>query len=395
MRIGIHVNRLPTTVFINRLIEGLVKKGHRVVVFGTQTSDHQQIASVRYASFKLFSTFNFSKRIFFLKYALLLTLFRKEEKRRLDLMLKKNGMLSRHNQTRFYPILWYKPEVLHIQWVKGIEQYLWVKDFGMKLIASLRGTNLYMNPILEETVASGYRLAFPQLDGVHGVCEDVLREAGHYGANRKKSKVIYSGLRLSDFNFLLPSQKEKSEKIKFISVGRQSWMKGYHYALDALAIVQDAGIDFEYTIVGGGDSEELLFQVADLGLTEKVKLKGWMPFSEVKKAIQSSDVLLLPSVSEGIANTAIEAMALGTPVIASACGGMAELITDQQNGFLVLARNREKWVEKLLLFAGLSLARIDEIAANARHTVEERFNEENMVNAFEALYESNFADSLG
>jgi colanic acid/amylovoran biosynthesis glycosyltransferase len=238
-------------------------------------------------------------------------------------------------------------------------------------------------------------LAFPQLDGTHGVCDDVLREAEHYGLNRKKSKVIYSGLRLTDFEFLLPSQKVKSEKLKLISVGRQSWMKGYHYALDALAMVQAAGIDFEYTLVGGGDSEELLFQVADLGLTEKVKLKGWLSIGEVKKAIQTSDVLLLPSVSEGIANTAIEAMALGTLVIASACGGMAELITDQQNGFLVPARNREKWVETLLLFAGLSAGRKDEIAANARHTVEERFNEDSMVNAFEELYQSQFAESIG
>jgi colanic acid/amylovoran biosynthesis glycosyltransferase len=88
-------------------------------------------------------------------------------------------------------------------------------------------------------------------------------------------------------------------------------------------------------------------------------------------------------------------MALGTPVISSACGGMAELITNQQNGFLVPARNREKWVETLLLFAGLSAGRKDEIAANARDIVEERFNEDSMVNAFEELYESKFVESIG
>jgi colanic acid/amylovoran biosynthesis glycosyltransferase len=245
-----------------------------------------------------------------------------------------------------------------------------------------------MNPILEQEVAAGYRAAFPKLNGVHGVCADVLREAEYYGLNISKSKVIHSGLHLDKFEFIPREKKDKTSKLYFISVGRQSWMKGYHYALDALAEIKRAGFDFEYLIIGGGSSEELLFQITDLGLQDYIKLLDWTPFEEVKKAIQISDVLLLPSVSEGIANTAIEAMALGTVVIASDCGGMKELIQNKVNGFLVPSRNPRMIADTILKWVKMPDDLKYRISQNARQTVEDKFNAKGMASSFIELYQT-------
>ncbi|MFL2983043.1 MAG: glycosyltransferase [Candidatus Neomarinimicrobiota bacterium] len=65
------------------------------------------------------------------------------------------------------------------------------------------------------------------------------------------------------------------------------------------------------------------------------------------KKIKLSDCLILPSVEEGIANVVLEAMALGTPVISSNCGGMNEIIRNKENGYLFQKRN-PKYLSKVM-----------------------------------------------
>ena len=81
MYIGIHVNTLPTTVFINRLLEALVKRGHKVVVFGTAIDSFKKIKGVSYAHYVLHSFFNSSKVVQFLKYSILLSFFKRKQKK--------------------------------------------------------------------------------------------------------------------------------------------------------------------------------------------------------------------------------------------------------------------------------------------------------------------------
>lgn len=89
MHIGIHVNVLPTTVFINRLIEGLVRQNHSVTVFGTAIKPFEKVAGARYVYFRLYSFLNLSKFFFYLKYNVLNGLLKASDKRKLDTLLGK------------------------------------------------------------------------------------------------------------------------------------------------------------------------------------------------------------------------------------------------------------------------------------------------------------------
>lgn len=387
MHIGIHVNTLPTTVFINRLIEGLVKNGYRVTVIGTALKAFKKIDGAHYVFFRLHSFLNHSKILFFINYNFRLLLLKNAQKKRLDSQLAASGDLNTHNKTRYYPLLLHAPEVLHVQWVKGIEQFLWVQEFGMKLVASLRGTNIYMNPILDPVVNAGYRRAFPLLDGFHAVCYDLVLTAETYGLNPKTAKVCYSGLNLAEFPFSASTHTERKSTLKIISVGRQSWMKGYQHALDAMRILKNKELRFTYTILGGGDSEELLFQVADLNLKREVELISWVALEEVKSRITQADIVLIPSVSEGISNVAIEAMALGTLVITSNCGGMTEIIVHGQTGFVVPVRDPEAIAEAIMKVEEISTEKLETIVLNARKKVEEQHSEDKMIRDFTSLYE--------
>ena len=113
-------------------------------------------------------------------------------------------------------------------------------------------------------------------------------------------------------------------------------VSGTNGQIFAIAGVRDRGVDVDYRIAGEGpEREKLRFMVHELDLGDIVELLGQCDQQRVKELLTWADVLLLPSLSEGIANVALEAMAAGVPVVSTRCGGMAEVIEDGQTGLLV------------------------------------------------------------
>lgn len=387
MHIGVHVTSLPTPVFIDRLISGLVEQGHQVSVFGVTIKSYKKISGVDYVGYKLYSSFNVSKLWVWLKFSVILSLFRCKEKKRLnDLLALQKASNIRHEQAGAYPILYKNPDILHVQWVKGVEKFEWVQEFGIKLATSLRGSHISMTPFTEPQIKLSYQRIFPKLDGVHSVCKYLIEEATSFGLNEANASTIYLGVNIDDYKFVPYSSSGKSKTIKLISVGRKSWIKGYHIALDACAILKAQDVKFKYTIVGFEKDEELLFMAHQSGMENEVSFEKWMSQTELKKTIQDSDILLLPSLTEGIANVAIEAMALGTMVIASNCGGMNELIQNNNNGFLHATRNKNELAEKIIEISKLSVSKHEIILKNARETVERQFNSNKNIKDFERFY---------
>jgi colanic acid/amylovoran biosynthesis glycosyltransferase len=102
--------------------------------------------------------------------------------------------------------------------------------------------------------------------------------------------------------------------------------------------------------------------------------------------MSSADVFLLPSIEEGIANVAVEAMTLGCPVISTNCGGMEELITHQKEGWIVPVYDVKAMSAKILEFSQLELEYIKNIKHAARLKVEQQHTEMKMVEGMLELY---------
>jgi len=286
---------------------------------------------------------------------------------------------------KYYPILYYQPEIFHLQWAKGIADWVWVKEFDMKLVVSLRGAHINYTPVSEPKYAEIYKKYFPLVDGFHAVSNAIAEEALKYNISKEKTRVVYSGLNLNKIEFRI-SKKQENE-IQIISVGRSHWKKGYNYALDAMRILKKENIKFKYTIVGIGLNEELYFQKTQLGLEDDILFIEKLTFEEVVDKIRKSAILLLPSVEEGIANVVLEAMALGTLVVSTNCGGMAEVIKDNSNGYLVPVRDSEaiaKAVKKVLM---LNDAQRETMIVKAREYIEENHSEQKMINEMQNLYD--------
>ncbi|PNQ72097.1 hypothetical protein C1T31_13405 [Hanstruepera neustonica] len=350
MTIAVYSGEIPSTTFIERLISGLVEHGQQLILFGIRHGSNHYSNSVTVVGYR---HNRFSKALHLLKFTLLLLLFKRDAKRRLDSFLKASDRYTLNDKVKCYPVLWHQPEIFHLQWAKGIADWAWVQEFGMRLVVSLRGAHINYSPVANTNLAEIYHQTFPKVDAFHAVSEAIAREAQKYGAAKDRIQVVYSGLDIPNSE-RLSKHASNSTVFRLLSVGRSHWKKGYVYALDACAILKENGFKFKYTIIGGSDSIELLYQVRDLDLEDYVDLLGQVPFDTVKAHMTDADLLLLPSVEEGIANVVLEAMSLGTLVLSTDCGGMTEVIVPGVNGFITPVRHVDQMADNILAISKLS-----------------------------------------
>ncbi len=382
IKIAIYTGVVPSSTFIERLIQGLAKKGLHIFLFGVQRKQPTSIKNVFH--------FTCTKRKFcrllqLFKYSFLLTFFRIKDKRKLDNYIGSQNRNSRQLKIKYYPVLYRRPDIFHLQWAKSIEDWLWVQDFGIKLIVSLRGTHVTISPIGDEQWKGIYSKYFPRIDGFHAVAKSMIPIAENFGVNPKNIKVVRSGLDLEKLPILPKTEINKS--IKILSIGRSHWAKGYSYALDAMNLLDAKNIDFNYTIVGVDKNEELLYKRSQYKCKDQITFIGKLSFDEVKDFIKDADVLLLSSVEEGIANVVLEAMALGTLVVSTDCGGMNEVIIDNENGYLVPSRNPEAIADRLKSISEMPLETYLYITDKARTKVEQQHSHKCMVEDMSNLYQ--------
>jgi glycosyltransferase involved in cell wall biosynthesis len=125
---------------------------------------------------------------------------------------------------------------------------------------------------------------------------------------------------------------------RFLCIGRLTEQKGHLLLLSAAKHLQDLKEDFEIVLLGDGPLRFVLEkQIAEYGLNKIVRITGWMPGSTIRKEIELSRALVLPSFAEGLPVAIMEAMALERPVISTHVAGIPELVVDGKTGWLVPA----------------------------------------------------------
>jgi glycosyltransferase involved in cell wall biosynthesis len=156
------------------------------------------------------------------------------------------------------------------------------------------------------------------------------------------------------------------------AVGRLSAEKGFDVLIRALAELRNAGREIDLVIVGDGDQQqELESLIRGLKLEQHVRLLGFR--ADTVDLFQAFDAFALSSYREGLPNVVLEAMALETPVVATAVAGVPKLITDGVDGLLVQPGDVAALSQSLgQVCADSGLAH--RLAAAGRATIERRFS---------------------
>jgi glycosyltransferase involved in cell wall biosynthesis len=145
-------------------------------------------------------------------------------------------------------------------------------------------------------------------------------------------KVVHCGLSIEKYGYRPP----KEQVTRLFCAARLAPEKGLSFLIHALKLLLDDGHGLELRLAGGGPSKEELEQLTkELGLSGHVHFLGYLGEDAVIRELQTSDLFVLPSFVEGLPVSAMEAMAVGVPVIATNIAGTSELIEDGKTGLLV------------------------------------------------------------
>lgn len=203
-----------------------------------------------------------------------------------------------------------------------------------------------------------------------------------------KITLIHSPIKASTFSEYQTLKSKQDSCIKLISVGRHHWVKGYKYALTAMRLLKDSNVKFHYTIIAqGGIPEDLMFQRRQMDLESEVTFLNGVTQDELFKEMQNHDVLILCSLSEGIANVVLEAMAIGVPVISTNCGGMAEVVIPNETGWLVPIRNPQSIADAVNDVVQTPEKEVQRITQKAHELVKAQFNAQDSIRQFLELYD--------
>jgi glycosyltransferase involved in cell wall biosynthesis len=160
-------------------------------------------------------------------------------------------------------------------------------------------------------------------------------------------------------------EPESLDGATFVFVGRLTEQKALPVALDALARVSAARL----VLVGDGPERGALERRArQLGIADRVEFRGSLPRHEVLRVLAGARAAVLSSAWENLPHAAVEALSVGVPVVATAVGGVPEVVRDQENGLLVPPNDPEALAEALRRILEESELR-DRLAASARQSV--------------------------
>lgn len=146
------------------------------------------------------------------------------------------------------------------------------------------------------------------------------------------------------------SARPPSSPTALVAVGRFNPQKNFPWMLDALA---GCGFPWHLTLIGDGSQRPEIEAAIGAGrLENRVTLAGWVPEPRLRDILASTDILLMPSTSEGNPVAAIEALKNGAAILGSDIGGLADLIEDGANGFAVPIETPARFRSRLAQMAG-------------------------------------------
>jgi glycosyltransferase involved in cell wall biosynthesis len=233
----------------------------------------------------------------------------------------------------------------HYYYPDGVAAAWLARHFKRPLAITARGTDL--NLITQHALPRRMILwAARKAQASIGVCKalvDVLRDMQ---VDPHKLHVMRNGVDLQRFQRVDAPELRARVGLQpgqgplLLSVGHLIERKGHDLVIEALAALRPAYPDARAVIVGEGVERARLEALAQkLGVADRVTLTGSLPQAELPRWYSAADVLMLASSREGWANVLLEAMACGTPVVATNIWGTPEVVARPEAGVLVDERS--------------------------------------------------------
>jgi len=283
-----------------------------------------------------------------------------------------------------------KPQILHTYNLAALEYHIVAKLAGVqgnihaehgRDNADPQGLNKKHNflrkalaPFIDHFVAVSTDLA-QWLDTTVGITQD-------------KIILIRNGINTDDFYRQRTIQHQETDNtLRFIHVARLDLVKDQANLIAAFAELYHAkpvDQNVHLTIVGdGGQMGQLRLLAKQLKVIDYIEFTGAR--NDIAQLLAHANVFVLSSIAEGIPMTVLEAMAASLPIISTDVGGLAELITSGENGYLVEKQNTEQLSQAMANYVKTP-ALIEQHGEKSQVFIKNNFSEKNMVSKYLMLY---------
>jgi phosphatidyl-myo-inositol dimannoside synthase len=286
--------------------------------------------------------------------------------------------------------------VMHGHWVVPGGVIAAAARPALPLVVSLHGSDVFVAEKIRPARIAAARV-FRRAGFVTACSADLATRAVALGAPLDRLAVVPYGVDTATF---APSPAARVRLRRSASLdpaapvlfaaGRLVRKKGFEYLIDALSRLDPA---VRLVLAGGGDLDgELRARAAAAGVANRVRFLGDVSQPDVAAWLAAADVAVVPSVRDasgnvdGLPNTVLEALASGTPVVATAAGGIGSVIEDGRNGVIVPEKDAAALATALAALLA-DRARAERLGAAARACVAARFGWAATAAAFEDAYD--------
>ena len=230
-------------------------------------------------------------------------------------------------------------------------------------------------------VRKSFNEIFKVADGIQAISTFLLNWGREMGYQGTLGQVIPNGVFIDAFAKQYSIEEKVTARASFgfpkdvyilMTSSRLEKKNGVSDVISALAKLPE---NVCFVICGGGSLESVLrAQVDTLGLTHRVKFLGFVEPDKLQLLMQASDTFIRPSLTEGLGNAFLEAMAARIPVIGTPAGGIPDFLTDGETGFVVEIQNPESIVNAVGRVMQLAVSEKQEILDRAEKMVRERYD---------------------
>ncbi len=261
-------------------------------------------------------------------------------------------------------------DILHANWtLSGIIAWMAHILSNKPYVVTIHGSDIYRTqnwPIIIDLT----RIALRRAKKVVVVSQALASVIHSIGIPLLKISVIPDGV---DTAYFTPLPYEvRSNSILY--VGSLIERKGIKYLIQAFSSVINHYIDYKLIIVGEGPQRQEYEELARSVVSPtQVIFTGALSQKQVAEAMQQAKLFVLPSIEEGLGVVLLEALASGTPIVASQVGGISDVV-DSQLGILVPPRESDALAKAIIAILGLSEGDRKEMHENARKQAVERYD---------------------
>jgi len=225
------------------------------------------------------------------------------------------------------------------------------------------------------------------------VSKKISEDAPTFFIPKNKLEIIYNGtssgtlMARAEALEALGEKLSVNKKIPTVRIGTIAELhknKGLKYAILAMSELVKETPGVSYTIIGEGEERKNLEKlILHHKLSKIVHLAGFV--DNAPRYLKAFDIFLLPSVTEALGISILEAGAIGMPVVATSVGGIPEIVEDMKTGILVRPK-QPKEIASAIKFLVNNPARAEEFGKNLGKKVSEKFSLDEMVRKTAELY---------